>query len=63
MERQNKRPAAGVRIRLCGVQGCCPEVEFLEDGSMVVRDDGGGKVTLTPDQQTDLARVIATTQK
>jgi hypothetical protein len=41
-------------VVLCGVQGCCPEVEKKPDGSFEIRDDFGGKVTLTADQYNAL---------
>jgi len=47
------------RIKLCGVQGCCPTVE-IHHGSdkVVITDDGGGKVILTKKQwQEALAKV------
>ena len=39
------------RVKLCGVQGCCPTVE-IHHGSdrVVITDDDGGKVTLTKEQ-------------
>ncbi|MEI7512844.1 MAG: hypothetical protein WCK01_05305 [Candidatus Uhrbacteria bacterium] len=44
-------------VRLCGMQGCCPEVEFKADGGVEIRDDFGGKVTLTSDQWRELQMV------
>lgn len=39
------------RIRLCGVQGCCPIVEVHHDSNkIVITDDDGGRVTLTREQ-------------
>jgi len=40
-----------VRIKLCGVSGCCPEVEIHHDSNkVIITDDYGGKVTLTKEQ-------------
>ena len=39
------------RIKLCGVQGCCPTVEIdHEHNKVVIIDDDGGKVTLSKKQ-------------
>ena len=40
-------------ITLCGVQGCCPTVEISEN-EVVIKDDFGGKVTLTKAQWDEL---------
>lgn len=46
------------RIKLCGVQGCCPSVEIHHDSNkVVITDDHGGKITLTKEQLLALARV------
>lgn len=45
------------RIALCGVQGCCPVVEFTSEG-VVITDDTGGKVVLTRKQARELRRVL-----
>ena len=37
-----------VKFNLCQ-KGCCPTVEFDQE-SIMIRDDEGGKVTLTPEQ-------------
>lgn len=42
------------RIALCGVQGCCPTVDFTEPTTVFIRDDFGGKVQLTREQWQDL---------
>lgn len=34
------------KIKLCAVQGCCPEVDFSNPGKVILTDDYGGKVTL-----------------
>ena len=41
-------------VRLCGVQGCCPTIDFTDPEKIVMRDDFGGKVQLTHDQWQDL---------
>lgn len=40
-------------VTLCGVQGCCPTVELGSKG-VVLRDDFGGKVSLTQAEWADL---------
>ena len=37
-----------IKLTLCQ-RGCCPTVEFDTD-SVIIKDDFGGKVTLTTDQ-------------
>lgn len=37
-----------IKLTLCQ-KGCCPTVEFAQD-SIIIRDDDGGKVSLTPEQ-------------
>lgn len=41
-------------VKLCGVQGCCPTVDFTNPDKVVLADDFGGKVQLTPEQWTEL---------
>ena len=43
------------RVKLCGVQGCCPTVDIYGD-KVVITDDEGGKVTLTKAQWRDNMR-------
>lgn len=38
------------KIKLCGGQGCCPEVDFTQPDKVVITDDHGGKVQLTKDE-------------
>jgi hypothetical protein len=45
------------KIRLCGVQGCCPTVDFGKPDIVTINDDFGGKVTLTRDQWAELKQV------
>lgn len=40
-------------IKLCGVQGCCPELHLSEDG-VRIKDDFGGSVQLTKKEFQDL---------
>jgi len=59
MDEKNNAEVNVTRIKLCGVQGCCPIVE-IHHGSdkVVIIDDGGGKVTLTKEQWREaLAKV------
>ena len=44
-------------IKLCAVQGCCPEVEFKDDGNVEIRVDFGGRVTLNAEQFAALKEV------
>ena len=46
-------------IELCGVQGCCPTVDFSDTDKVVLRDDFGGKVQLTREQWADLKAKFA----
>lgn len=46
-------------ITLCGVQGCCPTVDFTNPNEIVLRDDYGGKVQLTPAQWNELKQRFA----
>ncbi|MDQ7814638.1 MAG: hypothetical protein RDU25_02450 [Patescibacteria group bacterium] len=44
----------------CGVQGCCPTVDFTEKESVTIRDDFGGCVKLTAAQWQALAALATT---
>lgn len=46
-------------VRLCGVQGCCPTVDFTDPQKVVLKDDFGGQVQLTLDQWQDLKAKFA----
>lgn len=46
-------PEEGV-VRLCGVQGCCPTINFTNPEMVILQDDFGGKVQLTREQWTEL---------
>jgi hypothetical protein len=46
-------PEQGV-VTLCGVQGCCPTVDFTNPQKVVLRDDHGGQVQLTPQEWAEL---------
>lgn len=41
-------------VKLCGVQGCCPTVDFTDPEKVILVDDLGGKVQLTREQWTEL---------
>jgi len=43
------------KIILCGVQGCCPTVEFKKK-EVIIEDDFGGRVKLNKDQWNDLVK-------
>lgn len=43
------------KIKLCGVEGCCPTVEFKKK-SILIKDDFSGKVKLNKDQWNDLIK-------
>lgn len=42
------------KVKLCGVQGCCPELSFDKEGVRIA-DDFGSAVFLTAAQWQDLA--------
>lgn len=45
-------------VLLCGGGGCCPEIEFKDDGSIVIHDTDDGRdqhIALTK-EQADLLR-------
>lgn len=46
-------------VKLCGVQGCCPTVDFTDSEKVVLADDFGGKVQLTREQWTELKTMFA----
>ncbi len=50
----NQRSPEQGKILLCGVQGCCPSIDFTDPNAVVLKDDFGGKVQLTPEQWADL---------
>jgi len=41
-------------VKLCGVQGCCPTVDFTNPEKIVLTDDFGGTVQLTHEQWAEL---------
>ncbi len=56
MTPQRSTPESGV-VKLCGVQGCCPTIDFTDPGGKVIlADDFGGKVQLTREQWTELKK-------
>jgi hypothetical protein len=46
-------------LTLCGVQGCCPTVDFNDPEDIVIRDDHGGEVRLTRAEWGELAKYAA----
>ena len=50
-------------VKLCGVQGCCPTVDFTNPEKVVLADDFGGKVQLTREQWTELKTRFAQTDQ
>ena len=55
----NQRISEKGMVKLCGVQGCCPTVDFTNPKKSVLRDDLGGKVQLTRKQWGDLKTKFA----
>ena len=41
-------------VKLCGVSGCCPTIDFTDPQKVILKDDFGGQVQLTQDQWHDL---------
>ena len=41
-------------VKLCGVAGCCPSVDFSNPEKVILKDDFGGQVELTRAQWKDL---------
>jgi hypothetical protein len=41
-------------VKLCGVQGCCPTIDFTDSENVVLKDDFGGTVKLTREQWAEL---------
>ena len=46
-------------VKLCGVQGCCPMVDFTNPRKVILKDDFGGHVQLTRKQWRDLKSKFA----
>ncbi|MFZ3073912.1 MAG: hypothetical protein WA093_02150 [Minisyncoccales bacterium] len=46
-------------VKLCGVNGCCPTIDFANPLKVTLRDDFGGMVRLTRDQWQDLKAKFA----
>lgn len=53
-----KKPERGV-IKLCGVQGCCPTIDFTEPNKVVIKDDFNGRVELSTEQWKELKSSFA----
>lgn len=45
-------------LTLCGVQGCCPTVDFTNPDEVVFKDDHGGMVRLTRAEWTELKQTF-----
>lgn len=48
-------------LTLCGVQGCCPTVDFTNPDEVVLRDDHGGTVRLTQAEWGELKQHVRQT--
>jgi len=48
-------------VKLCGVSGCCPIIDFTDPQKVVLKDDFGGQVQLTQVQWQDLKARFAST--
>jgi len=46
-------------VKLCGVKGCCPTIDFTDSQKIVLKDDFGGQVQLTHEQWADLKAKFA----
>ena len=46
-------------IKLCGVHGCCPTIDFTNPEKILLKDDFGGQVQLTSEQWKDLKEKFA----
>ena len=53
MKKFSRTPEMGM-VKLCGVQGCCPTIDFTHSRKVVLKDDFGGSVQLTRRQWKDL---------
>ncbi len=53
-----RTPEQGV-VMLCGTSGCCPSVDFTDPQKVILKDDFGGQVQLTPKQWGDLKAKFA----
>jgi hypothetical protein len=45
-------------VTLCGVQGCCPTIDFTDPQKIVITDDFGGSVQLTKDQWEEMKSIF-----
>jgi len=53
-----RTPEKGI-VKLCGVQGCCPTIDFTDPQKVVLKDDFDGQIQLTQDQWQDLKAMFA----
>jgi hypothetical protein len=51
----------GATVTLCGVQGCCPTLNYIE-GGVELKDDFGGKVKLSSAEWGELVEGVKTGQ-
>lgn len=58
---KDREPEEVGKVTLCGVQGCCPTVDFTDAEKVVITDDHGGKVQLTNLEWADLKAKFAAT--
>lgn len=64
MDRNLEEEATGAEtgvLTLCGVQGCCPTVDFTNPEEIVLRDDHGGMVRLTQAEWGELKQFVRQT--
>lgn len=62
LEDEAARAETGV-LTLCGVQGCCPTVDFTNPEEIVLRDDHGGMVRLTQAEWGELKQFVRQAQQ
>ncbi len=61
MDRNLEEEATGAEtgvLTLCGVQGCCPTVDFTNPSEIVMCDDHGGVVRLTQAEWDELKQFV-----
>jgi hypothetical protein len=54
MQNQSKVVPEIGKVTLCGVQGCCPTIDFSDPNFVVITDDYGGTVKMKREHWTDL---------
>ena len=48
------------RIFLCRGKGCCPHLQKLEEGKVLITDDEGNKIVLTKEQVLMIPEAVET---